>query len=321
MCRILDLVLINFVTLSHFHSFTPLQAIDHPSPACTHLMGKTADGKQLGHAGYGLSVGSFATQTETMEIHVPELIIARTAVLDYFSSPCQQKLKKIFDWERSFMRSPTRNLIKYVRSIAKESAKNTTGTQMGDNAGDFQYLLDGLPTQSEVIYDYPEFSCYRDISFYFKYWLNPSITAFPNNLVSCGTSKPREWSRLDAQLHWSWNQQRGEYNITSNWQGQHCYCAPDPSKFAKPGNNKKKQKKKIDKASSDTVPELPPLPTHRWPSEAEPSYYVPGLPIRNEDDVIYRPNLPTFGDEEADATDIENHPLGRVVRIIVVYCS
>ena len=59
-----------------------LTAVDHPSPVCTHLMGKTTSGKQLGHSGYGLSVGSFATQTDTMLIHVPELVVARTAVLD-----------------------------------------------------------------------------------------------------------------------------------------------------------------------------------------------------------------------------------------------
>ena len=39
---------------------------------------------------------------------------------------------------------------------------------------------------------------------------------------------------------------------------------------------------------------------------------MPGAPIVNEDDVIYRPNLPTFGDEEIDFKDLMNHPLARV---------
>ena len=56
-------------------------AIDHPSAVCTHLFGRTSKGKQLGVPGYGLSVGSFATQTATCLVHAPELVAARTAVL------------------------------------------------------------------------------------------------------------------------------------------------------------------------------------------------------------------------------------------------
>ena len=44
------------------------RATNHPSEVCTHLMGQTRDGKQLGNPGYGLSVSSFATQTETIEV-------------------------------------------------------------------------------------------------------------------------------------------------------------------------------------------------------------------------------------------------------------
>ena len=34
---------------------------------------------------YGLSTGKFASQSETIEVHTPELNVARTAVLDYFT--------------------------------------------------------------------------------------------------------------------------------------------------------------------------------------------------------------------------------------------
>ncbi len=37
-------------------------AIDEPSELCSHLMGRTIAGVQLGHPGFGISVGSFATQ-------------------------------------------------------------------------------------------------------------------------------------------------------------------------------------------------------------------------------------------------------------------
>lgn len=58
-------------------------ASDRPSELSGILMGCTADGRQLGIAGFGTSVSTFAEQTETMEIHCPELSVARTAVTIY----------------------------------------------------------------------------------------------------------------------------------------------------------------------------------------------------------------------------------------------
>jgi hypothetical protein len=37
-------------------------ATNHPSEVCSHLCGKTVYGQQLGHPGFGVSVGSFASQ-------------------------------------------------------------------------------------------------------------------------------------------------------------------------------------------------------------------------------------------------------------------
>lgn len=74
------------------------QATDRPSEVCSHLMGQSRDGRQLGIYGFGIGVAGFAQQTDTIEIHTPELHIARTAVLDYFQSPQQRKLSKIFTW-------------------------------------------------------------------------------------------------------------------------------------------------------------------------------------------------------------------------------
>lgn len=95
-------------------------AVDEPSEMCSHLMGRTVSGRQLGHPGFGISVGTFATQCETLEIHTPELCIARTAVLDYFQSPQQRRLEKIFSWEEEFLLKPGKNLIKYLRLVSKE---------------------------------------------------------------------------------------------------------------------------------------------------------------------------------------------------------
>ncbi len=46
--------------------------------------------------------------------------IARTSVIDYFQSPEQKRLDKIFSWEEDFILKPGKNLMKYIRAIGKD---------------------------------------------------------------------------------------------------------------------------------------------------------------------------------------------------------
>lgn len=73
----------------------------------------------LQFSGYGLSLGTFGSQSETIEVHSPELHLARTAVLDYFQSPEQIKLSKFMVWDTHELR-PNKALVKYCRGIARE---------------------------------------------------------------------------------------------------------------------------------------------------------------------------------------------------------
>lgn len=118
-------------------------ATDEPSVMCSHLMGRTITGRQLGRPGYGISVGSFATQSETVEIHTPELCVARTAVLDYFQSPSQRRLDKIFAWEEDYILKPGRNLIRYLRMVSKEIGLPVFKPHF--------YLVDGNPMTSNLV--------------------------------------------------------------------------------------------------------------------------------------------------------------------------
>lgn len=43
-------------------------ATDKPSEACAHLMGKNVDDVQLGMPGFGISVGIFAAQSESIQV-------------------------------------------------------------------------------------------------------------------------------------------------------------------------------------------------------------------------------------------------------------
>lgn len=118
-------------------------AINEPSEVCSHLMGRTVGGRQLGHSGFGISVGSFATQSETIEMHYPELAVARTAVIDYFQSPAQRRLLKIFSWEEEYLLRPGKNLIKYIRMVCRDIALPVGKPQLE--------LCDGRPMSSLLV--------------------------------------------------------------------------------------------------------------------------------------------------------------------------
>ena len=238
------------------------RATDHPSEVCTHLFGQCRDGQQLGLAGFGLSVSSFATQTATIELHQPELCVARTAVLDYFLSPQQARLQKIFTWEDEPKLRPTMATIKYLRNVCREIAAPLSDAH--------QLLLTGDPKVSLLHVNYPELKAYQNMCFFWKFLLNPDIDA-----RAPFAQANRSFHRMEAQLVWHW--QNLEYNVQC-FGGQQLTCAP-PVRLDATGKP------------------LPP-PTHRYPSTATPSFYLPAPEVKTEDDVIYRPNLPGFQDME-----------------------
>ncbi|KAH9261268.1 hypothetical protein BASA81_000972 [Batrachochytrium salamandrivorans] len=257
------------------------RAVDLPSEACSHLMGQTRDGRQLGTPGYGLSPATFATQTETIEVHCPEICLARTRVLDYFNSPQQRRLEKIFNWERHYELKPDRELIKYLRAVQREIANSDPNPHL--------LLVDGSPVEGSLLKrNYPELRCYRDICFYWKCLMNPDIKSLPNwvdvKRDGGGSGTLPRFGRLAAQLHWGFEQSQttAGYLVWCQFQGIVLKCRPEPDRDAK-GETFSKERQP---------------PTHRFPSTATPSFYVTDLPaIRTEDDVIYRPNLPGFEDD------------------------
>jgi hypothetical protein len=136
-------------------------ASDRPSKFTGVLLGLNAgDGRRLGFPGFGISVGSFAEQTETMEVHNPELSVARTAILDYFSSPDQRRLDKIFDWEADFVLRPTRNCQKMLRHICRSLAWTSVAPHI--------LLLDQQPNRSLLFKQFPEMRAFRDIAMWWK---------------------------------------------------------------------------------------------------------------------------------------------------------
>jgi hypothetical protein len=78
--------------------------------------------------------------------------------------------------------------------------------------------------QHLIIKNYPEFKCYRDISYYFKYFMNTEVEAFP---------PVAEWTQKEAQLTWKL--------------GEAGYEVKTKNKKQKTKKKKKKKKKIYDK--------------------------------------------------------------------------
>lgn len=85
---------------------------DQPSEFCLRYMGERNGAGGRGK-GYGISMAAFDTQSETVELHTPELSVCRAAVLDYFAE--QKGLTKIWNWpEGHQMDEPTAEFLASV---------------------------------------------------------------------------------------------------------------------------------------------------------------------------------------------------------------
>lgn len=189
-------------------------ATDQPSEFCLHLMGEGDVGinqpSKLGRGmGYGLSLGAFAIQSETVRLYTPELNIARTAVLDYFEA--QQSLTKIFNWDEGH---------RFEQSVAQFLASI---------CGDLAFPVDDksfvgyMTNRSQLINkNYPEFHVYRDIAFFLKYVQNVDPRAFPPKAA---------FNQMSVELKWQF--QEGAFIIEAFMQGFSLKCyAEEPFKGA-----------------------------------------------------------------------------------------
>ena len=143
-----------------------------PSSFCCQLRGQRACGRQLGHRGYGLSCETFATQTAAIEAHAPALAVCRSAVLDYFNSPDQRGLEKIMAFEDAFELRPARLTVALLRNLCRELSLATPNPHLE--------LCDALPCTSNVMKNFPEIAPYRDLNFFWKFFLNADRAAFSN---------------------------------------------------------------------------------------------------------------------------------------------
>ncbi|MEY3597344.1 MAG: hypothetical protein RL543_1297, partial [Pseudomonadota bacterium] len=123
-----------------------------------------------------------------------------------------------------------------------------------------------------LIKNYPEFRCYRDISFYFKLFQNPQLEA-----LSQFQRRDEGWAQRDVELvfTYSYESGKGPYQsfLVRSFGERSVACRP-----------------KMEKG------EVP--PTHRFRSLADPSFYTEPYFIESESDVLHQWDLPDFGSLE-----------------------
>ncbi|KAH8067982.1 hypothetical protein JL721_7202 [Aureococcus anophagefferens] len=152
---------------------------------------------------------------------------------------------------------------------------------------------------------------YRDLNFFWKFFLNADRAAFANYVPSDDAPAAPErrgpggggrrkrssrdarsvsrCDRLGAQLTWGWSAEEGGYAVSMG--GASLRCRPDPDA--------------LDPVTGRKIPEDD-APRHRYPSRADPGAYLgPGLSAKQrrnitENDILYRPSLPGFQDSKAD---------------------
>ena len=182
-------------------------ASDLPSAVSTHLLGDTVHG-EADHSPYGIDTSSFAEQSETCEVHTPELNVARSGVLDYFGA--QTKTVKIFSFEKG--NKPHKPTTEFMHAIAKARvyAVNDAEThRLLDNKGhsiDRNFGSDGFALHKHC----PEFGPWRDVCFYFKFFLNPDESAFP-------PPKLHPYRANEAALQWDWDSKNASFIVAAKY--------------------------------------------------------------------------------------------------------
>jgi thiol-disulfide isomerase/thioredoxin len=238
-------------------------ATDEPSRVCLHLRGTHE------HKGFTIGSGALAKQSSHVPVHTPELNTARACVLDYFDA--QSSLPQIYAWENTG--ALELQTVKWLRQIAQDLAFPADINNVAEYIRDIDHL---------VIKNYPEFRCFRDIAFYFKFFLNPQISAFP---------KKAAYTQRQAQLLFFYHQPEQTFFVGG---------------FKLPGGDLELLSAKPRVKRGEEVP------TTRFASLADPNEYTRPSRVEGEDDLLHMWDLPDFGelaspDQNAAAKALGQH--------------
>ncbi|CAJ1416719.1 unnamed protein product, partial [Effrenium voratum] len=243
------------------------EAEPHPSTVTELLNGEGSKGWKA----MAVDPTSFMRQSETIEATTPEISVARTAVASYFAEVKRSldvpsgKDRTLFDWDQHgwmMWVQKESGLKKFIQALCSQHLLQARGDWGQLAAGSDPY----------VVHTWPEFLCYRDIIFYWKYFLCTDLRVFP---------KVNEYTPQNAYLKWNVVDEQKAYG-----------CPPNRGKVFMVTGMGKEHLLKHD------VPPHRPKPAAsglRWPSAALPSHHTKTA-VRTEDDLLYMRTLPTFNE-------------------------
>ena len=155
---------------------------DRESALCQHLNGRLGETKPDFYK-YGVGLGMFLSQSDTMQVTTPSLVVARAGVIDYFENLNILPDHKLFKWEETMKRDLGSSRL--TQQISQHNAFPLHSIP--------QYLVGDTDSHYLIIKNFPEFECYRDICFYFKYMMSTVPNAFPSQ---------NHYTQFNAQLEW-----------------------------------------------------------------------------------------------------------------------
>eukprot|EP00729_Bicosta_minor_P009922 gene9922-5877_t len=150
--------------------------------------------------GFGITMSPFHEQSETIMVTMPELNVARTGVLDYWSDLGIAEDKCFFNFNESLR--PDQATLMLFKMICHE---------MG-----FPYSAEMLPifvsgesprAGWEILKNFPEIEFFRDICFYSKYLLGTDPEAFPKF--------GRTYTQKSAELMWKYIPQERRWQVAA----------------------------------------------------------------------------------------------------------
>ncbi|CAE7489800.1 unnamed protein product [Symbiodinium natans] len=186
----------------------PIEAEQEPHPSIVSELLNGVGGKNW--KALAVDPTSFMRQSETIEATTPEISVARTSVASYFTEVKKSldvpsgKDRTLFDWDQhGWMMWVS----KVVRCVKKLWGWVVLGGDAGDSLGwdDFRadqwdwlailwpsaicatHLLQAGGDWAQLaagadpylVHTWPEYQCYRDIIFYWKYFLCTDLRVFP----------------------------------------------------------------------------------------------------------------------------------------------
>ncbi|CAJ1434089.1 unnamed protein product, partial [Effrenium voratum] len=214
---------------------------------------------------FAVDAAAFVVQSETMEACFQELAITRAATVSYFHEVIQhykvnldRRRTVIFDY----------SMHKWGMWVTGERGTMAMVERMAAT----KLLADGNPqnlvagTNVMMPHIWPEFQAYRDIVFWWKFFLCTDVRVFP---------EPRQFHPSEAIARWS---------VQTDDKGRQYFKVLGLGKDNVVWLNER-------------TPPQPPASGHRWPSPALPAMHTKGE-VRTEDDLLYQRSLPNFADEK-----------------------